>query len=255
MYFRNSMYPSVPSIVSRPSPHVRRPSGEYQSTRRYPCAVPDRSTIPPKSRKTGCSGLARFAAIENPVRPRGRPQPVWSQTQRLHDFSDRACGNGFAGAGYGGNLETFREIDGPDAAGLGCRKPQTLQIGERGAPGLVRQNVLAVPHRINRKRCARGRSRGNHNRIDPGSSRIAWRSVTRGTPGCAARKSSSVSGVPSVHYPANSAPAAIRWRQFQRRGNDRDRSRQIERDSSWVTQPCFGISISAILEITSATFA
>ena len=58
-YFLSSMYPLVPRMMVLPSPHVRRPSGVNQSTRKYWVAPePPMMVASPKSSSPGYCGWA-----------------------------------------------------------------------------------------------------------------------------------------------------------------------------------------------------
>src|ERR1017187_4622895 len=63
-YFRNSMYPSVPSMNRRPSPHTPSPSGVNQSTRTYPMPPLPCSIMSPKSWNFGWCGQFTFAICD-----------------------------------------------------------------------------------------------------------------------------------------------------------------------------------------------
>ena len=67
-----------------------------------------------------------------------------------------------------GNLETFREVDGPDAAGAARAFLDGVELFERGATGFVDHDVLAGLHRLDGQRGALGGHRGDQDHVDVG---------------------------------------------------------------------------------------
>ena len=113
MFLRISMKPSVPRIVSRPSPQVARPSGVNQSTRMYPAPrsprtrhvaevlepgvlrivdVPDLRGRPPRPRRAGeeqeLVGLVRRDVAEDAAIARALEEPRGTRLE-VHPMRSR----------------------------------------------------------------------------------------------------------------------------------------------------------------------
>jgi hypothetical protein len=108
------------------------------------------------------------------------------------------------------HLEPFGKVNGPDAPGLGLNRGDIGELPWRGTSGLVDHHILARAHRLYGKRGAVARDGGDDDKRHIGAVEQGTPVGTRGMSGNRFTNPASVSGAPSVHHPAQEAPAASR---------------------------------------------
>ena len=95
--------------------------------------------------------VAQDAAVgvrfEEPGRADRLVQPVRRQIDRLHDAADLTRLDQPQRGGHRGHLEALRKADREDTAGFRDDLLQFRELRQRRHAGLVRHDVLAVPHR------------------------------------------------------------------------------------------------------------
>lgn len=84
--------------------------------------------------------------LEEPGRPLRQAQAVGAETDRLHHLADGARPHQPQRLDGGGAFEAFGEEHGEQPPGLGLDRARLGQLIEIGEGGLVREDILAVPH-------------------------------------------------------------------------------------------------------------
>ena len=106
--------------------------------------------------------------LEEPGRADRAVQAVRRQIDGLHDAADLTGLDQPQRRGHRGHLEALREADREDAAGFRDDLLQFRQLRQRGHAGLVRHDILAVPHRRRGQRRAIARNGADDDGVDGG---------------------------------------------------------------------------------------
>ena len=91
---------------------------------------------------------------------------VRTQPQGLHDLTDPSGAYQLARTGHATDLEALREGDRPEPTRLGHRVPDLVQLLECDTTRLVRNDVLAIAHRLDGDRCATVRDSRGDDQVD-----------------------------------------------------------------------------------------
>ena len=121
--------------------------------------------------------------FEEPVGTGRSVQPVGAEAEGLDDATDGAFGDKLGGAGDGGHLEPFGEIDGPDAARPGLGLAEFREVLRGQAARLVCHHVLARLHGADRDCGAVCRDGGGEDEVDRGIVQEVVRGIDAGRVG------------------------------------------------------------------------
>jgi hypothetical protein len=80
----------------------------------------------------------------------GLGHPPRAESQGLHDAPDPSVSYQLSGFARAAHLETFRESDRPESAGLCDRLLDLVELVQRDTPGLVGDDILAVGQGLDR---------------------------------------------------------------------------------------------------------
>jgi hypothetical protein len=108
----------------------------------------------------------------------GLGHPPRAESQGLHDAPDPSVSYQLSGFARAAHLETFRESDRPESAGLCDRLLDLVELVQRDTPGLVGDDILAVGQGLDRDCGALvGNCGCDDTSIEGSRSRLVWSSI------------------------------------------------------------------------------